>query len=176
MKRLVFFLCCALAAANAAAQSTVSLDDAIKTSATDIEAKLTKGVKVVVLNFKAPTKRFSDYVLEELTAAIVNSGKLLVVDRQNLALIQQEMDFQMSGEVSDTSAQEIGMKLGAQSIVSGSLEDMGDYYRIRFRTIEVCQYPGKISPLKGSNSGGQTSPPTRRRLGDGLTVRQIKSE
>jgi hypothetical protein len=47
------------------------------------------------------------------------------------------MDFQMSGDVSDSSAQAIGRLLGAQSIVSGSIEDMGTHYRIRFRTIEV---------------------------------------
>ena len=43
----------------------------------------------------------------------------------------------MSGEVSDSSAQAIGQKLGAQSIISGSIEDMGANYRIRFRTVEV---------------------------------------
>jgi hypothetical protein len=76
-------------------------------------------------------------VLEELTARLVNSGKLMVVDRQNLDLIQQEMNFQYSGEVSDGSMQSIGQKLGAQSIVSGALSEVGGEYRLRFRTISV---------------------------------------
>ncbi|GHT85955.1 hypothetical protein FACS1894137_10890 [Spirochaetia bacterium] len=119
------------------AQQMVSLDVAIKNGAQEIENKLAKGGKVVVLNFNSPSAQFSNYVIDELTTALVNGGNLTVVDRQNLALIQQEMNFQMSGEVSDSSAQEIGMKLGAQSIVSGSLDDIGNAYRIRFRTIEV---------------------------------------
>jgi TolB-like protein len=119
------------------AQNIVTLDESIKVGAGEIEAKLKQGVKVVVLNFNSSSKRFSDYVLDELMTVLVRNGKLIVVDRANLELIQKEMNFQMSGEVSDKSAQQIGQKLGAQSIISGSIEDLGSFYRIRFRTIEV---------------------------------------
>ena len=119
------------------AQSAVSLDEAITTGAQEIESTLANGTAIVVLNFKSPSQRFSDYVLDELMTVLVKSGKVTVADRANLELIQQEMQFQMSGEVSDSSAQAIGHKLGAQSIVSGSIEDVGAHYRLRFRTIEV---------------------------------------
>jgi len=119
------------------AQAIVSLDEAISSGAKEIETRLRSGNKVVVLNFKSTSRRLSDYVLDEIMTALVRSGKVTVVDRANLELIQREMNFQMSGEVSDSSAQAIGQKLGAQSIISGSIEDMGANYRIRFRTIEV---------------------------------------
>jgi len=119
------------------AQGYSTLDDAIKTAVTEIENKLRRGAKVVVLNFNSPSSRFSNFALDELMTVLVGNGKLIVVDRANLELIRQEMNFQMSGEVSDSSAQAIGQKLGAQSIISGSIEDLGDYYRMRLRTIEV---------------------------------------
>jgi TolB-like protein len=119
------------------AQTTMSLDESIRQAQEDIDDKLAKGTKIVVLNFTSPSVRFSEYVLEELTARLVSSGSLLVVDRQNLDLIQKEMNFQYSGEVSDDSMQSIGQKLGAQSIVSGSLSEVGGQYRLRFRTIAV---------------------------------------
>jgi TolB-like protein len=119
------------------AQTAMSLDESISQAQQDIDDKLEKGTKIVVLNFTSPSARFSEYVLEELTARLVNSGILLVVDRQNLDLIRQEMNFQYSGEVSDDSMQSIGQKLGAQSIVSGSLTEVGGQYRLRFRTISV---------------------------------------
>jgi TolB-like protein len=120
-----------------AQQPAVSLDDAIKTGAREIESNLAQGVKVAVLNFNSPSQRFSNYVLDEMMTVLVKSNKLTVVDRANLELIRSEMNFQMSGEVSDNSAQAIGKMLGAQSIISGLIEDLGDYYRIRFRTIGV---------------------------------------
>jgi TolB-like protein len=119
------------------AQTAISLNESIDKAQQDIENKLPKGTKIVVLNFSSPSARFSDYVLEELTARLVNSGKLMVVDRQNLDLIQKEMIFQYSGEVNDDSMQSIGQKLGAQSIVSGALAEAGGEYRLRFRTISV---------------------------------------
>jgi TolB-like protein len=137
------------------AQSNVTLDEAIQQSAAEIEGRLTEGIKIVVLNFRSPSVRLSNYVLDELTGAIVNSRKITVVDRQNLTLIQQEMNFQLSGEVSDESAQEIGKKLGAQSIVSGSIEDLGQYYRVRFRVIEVVSAAIQLQPSKNVRKENQ---------------------
>ena len=118
-------------------QTPLSIDAAIKAAAEEINTKMGERTVVVVLNVNSPTKQFSNYVLDELISALVNQGKLIVVDRQNLVLIEQEMNFQMSGEVSDASAQDIGKKLGAQSIISGSLDDVGNNLRLRVRTIDV---------------------------------------
>jgi TolB-like protein len=76
-------------------------------------------------------------VLEELSGYLVNSRKLVVVDRNNLNVIRQEEQFQLSGEVSDESAQSIGKKLGAQVVVSGSLSSTGKVYRFRIRALVV---------------------------------------
>jgi hypothetical protein len=86
-----------------------------------LAGRLPQGDKVVVLNFSASSKELSDYVIEELTAYIVNDGNLMVVDRRKLELLQQELDFQMSGEVNKDTTQEIGRKLGAQTIISSSI-------------------------------------------------------
>jgi Tol biopolymer transport system component len=93
---------------------------------------------------------FSEYVLEELSAILVNNGNLIIVDRKEIDLIRSETDFQWSGEVSDASAQEIGQLLGAQSIISGSLSSMGDLYRFRVKVLNVqtaqveVQYPADV--------------------------------
>ncbi|MDR3200140.1 MAG: CsgG/HfaB family protein [Spirochaetales bacterium] len=86
-----------------------------------------------------------------MTANIVNNGKLTVVDRQNLDIIRQEMNFQMSGEVDEASAQEIGKKLGAQTILSGSIELLGDMYRLRIRAISV--QTAAIQGVQSANVG-----------------------
>jgi hypothetical protein len=119
------------------AQTIVSLDQAVQRIAVGIENRLEKDAKIVIFDVNVSSKRLSDHIIDELTALFVNSGKLIVVDRKNLSLINEEMTFQTSGEVSDESMQSIGQKLGAQSIITGTGEDMGDYYRLRFRTLEV---------------------------------------
>jgi TolB-like protein len=151
MKKLIVMALVTVISSVAFTQETGSLDEAIRRGAQEIIDKLEQGSKVVVLNFNSPSVRLSNYVLEEMMSVLVRSGKITVVDRQNLVLIEQEMNFQQSGEVSDESAQAIGKKLGAQSIISGSLEDLGSSYRIRFRTIEVVS--AAIQVLSSMNVG-----------------------
>jgi TolB-like protein len=131
----VIFTSCASQAANQ--PGTLSLDEAIREAAANLEARLEPGTKIAFLNFSSPQEAFSAYVLDELSGHLVNSGKLLVVDRRNLDLIRQEEQFQLSGEVSDESAQAIGRKLGAEVIVSGSLTNAGGVYRFRVQALEV---------------------------------------
>jgi TolB-like protein len=115
----------------------MNLDTTLTRAARGVEEVLSQGTKVAVLNFSSPSETFSDHVIEELTGKLVIGRKITIVDRRNLALITSEMHLQLSGDVSDESAQAIGRMLGAQSIVSGSLTNMGTFYRFRIRVINV---------------------------------------
>jgi TolB-like protein len=135
---LVIFLAgCAGGAKLAANSGGMTLDQAIKEAAIRIDERLAAETKIALLNFNSPHDKFSSYVLDELTANLVDSGKLTVVDRKEVELIRSEFDFQFSGEVGDDSIQKLGRMLGAQSIISGSLIDMGGFYRIVIRVLNV---------------------------------------
>jgi TolB-like protein len=115
----------------------LNLEIVIERAARAVEEVLPQGTKVAILNFSSTSATFSEYVIDELTGKMVAGRRLTVVDRRNLALITQEMNLQLSGDVSDESAQTIGRMLGAQSIVSGTLTNMGNFYRFRIRVINV---------------------------------------
>jgi TolB-like protein len=115
----------------------VPLDTAIEMAAQDIIDNLNPGTVVAVLNFASESEALSDYIIEEMAGMLLKGRKITVVDRQALESIRQEENFQMSGAVSDESAQAMGKKLGAQSIVTGSFTNMGDIYRFRARAINV---------------------------------------
>ena len=115
----------------------LTLDQALKEAATRIDERIVGGSKIALLNFNSPHDKFSGYVLDELTANLVDTGKLTVVDRKEIDLISEEFHFQFSGKVGDDSMQELGRMLGAQSIISGSVTDMGGFYRIVIRVLNV---------------------------------------
>ncbi|MDR2537146.1 MAG: penicillin-binding protein activator LpoB [Treponema sp.] len=150
-KRAAFFVLAILASSRAFSQ-TVSIDEAIQTSSRELEQRLAKGSKAAVLNFASDWSRVSSYVIDELNNAIVRENVITVVDRRQLDLIRQEQNFQMSGEVSDASAQSIGQLLGAETIVSGSMELIGSIYRFRIRAIGVetgvIQYSNSLNIVK----------------------------
>ena len=130
-------LLCACAG-NLLAQQALSLDGVITQAARAIIAtRLSAGAKLAVLNFTSTAEAFSDYVVEELTGALVMNRTVTVIERKSLDLIRKEMNLQLSGDVSDDSAQAIGKQLGAQAIVTGSLTNLGDAYRFRVKVINV---------------------------------------
>jgi len=131
----VFLLITACGSSPTANPDEVSLSTAIRMAAAQMETRLNAGTKIALINFTSPSQAFSDYVLDELSAVLVNNGQLVIVDRANLDKIRQELGFNSSGEVSDKSMQEIGQILGAQAIVTGSLTSIGNLRRVMFKTI-----------------------------------------
>jgi hypothetical protein len=92
-------------------------------------------------------------VIDELNNAIVRNGSLTIVNRQQLDLARQELNFQMSGDVSDESAKSTGKFLGAQSVLTGSFTVIGrTAYRFRVKVIDtetgVEQYSNSIDIKK----------------------------
>jgi hypothetical protein len=113
------------------------LDAAMREASDYFNKQLTRGNKLVILNVQSEFPALSEYIIDELTANTVNDRVFSVVDRQQLDTIRAEMDFQMSGEVDDETAQSLGRMAGAQTIVSGAVSRMGDLYRLRLRALSV---------------------------------------
>jgi hypothetical protein len=113
------------------------LDMAIRKASDYINENVPGGIKLVILNIKSNYPPLSEYIVDVLTGNLVNDRVFTVVDRANLEQIQQEMEFQLSGEVSDESAQSIGQKLGAQTIVTGSITPFGNLWRLTIRALGV---------------------------------------
>jgi hypothetical protein len=132
---VVFFL----AALSIYGQSKeVSLDAVIQNSANQIQDGLGRGSKIVVYQFQSHNTRVSDYVLKELFNLLVNSKKFTVLDRTSQDVIKAERDFQYvqnAGMVSDESLMSLTKIIGAQAIVTGSLEDIGSEYRFYVKVI-----------------------------------------
>jgi TolB-like protein len=124
-------------ALNSFAQNAIPLTPALDSSVPYLISRIPVKSKVLVLNFTAESLALSNYLVDEITVRLVNSNNFTVVDRRDLDIIRQEMNFQMSGEVSDETAAGIGKKIGAQSIIFGSMERAGSLYHLRIRTIEV---------------------------------------
>ena len=138
MKKLVCFCILVLfIPVLAFSQIAYTIDAALDNSTFYLNGKIPPKSRVAVLNFTSDYPKLSDYIIEELIGYIVNDNALTVVDRANLDKISKEMDFQLSGEVSDETAVSIGKKLGAQIIILGAITPVGNIYRLRIKAISV---------------------------------------
>lgn len=133
LQRATFTFALAIAASGLAHAQAVPLDQAISQSARAIDEALPVGTRVAVVNCESPTVKMSAYVVGEITVALAKTKRLVLVEREDLDLVEAELDFQLSGAVSDESAQSIGKMLGAEVIVTLSARDG----RLRAKAIEV---------------------------------------
>jgi len=116
----------------------VSLDEAIQNSAMHIQDGLARGAKIVVYQFQSQNPNVSNYVLKELFNILVNSRNFTVLDRTSQEVLNAERTFQYvtnSGMVSDESLMSLTKIIGAQAIVTGSLDDAVSEYRFYIKVI-----------------------------------------
>jgi tetratricopeptide (TPR) repeat protein len=114
----------------------LSLDDAIEQSAVKIIDELPIETRISIVAFSSEHDNLSNYIMDELTGALID-GNLEVADRRNLAYVYRELNFQMSGEVSDETAISIGKFLGAPYVITGQFVKVGGRYRYRLAGINV---------------------------------------
>jgi TolB-like protein len=137
MKRVIFPVLGLFVAGILTAQEAVPLGDAIIEAAGEIQGKVRRNSKLAILDISSRSGRLSDYILEELMAEIVNGSYVTVIEREELDLIAEELEYQSSSGVSDRSAARAGKMLGAQYIVTGTFDQADDNYRLRIKVIEV---------------------------------------
>jgi len=116
----------------------LSLDDAIQNASQQIQDGLKKDSKIIVYQFQSHNPGLSDYVLKELFDKLVNSHKFIVLDRSAQEVVNAELDFQLNksaGMISDESLASLTKRIGAEAIVTGSLDDTGNDYRFRIKVI-----------------------------------------
>jgi len=113
------------------------LNTAVREASDNLNSKIPKGNKIVVLNVKSEFAGLSDYIINKLIENAVNDGLFTVVDRQQIEEIQTEQKFQMSGAVDDKDALAIGQFFGAQTIVSGAVNSIGKVYNLSIRALDV---------------------------------------
>jgi TolB-like protein len=141
MKSAIFTLCMAVglglcAEKQLGAQQVQTLDESLVQAGKQIQ-ELKPGTKLAVLSFSSVSDNFSKYVIEELTGLLVQMKRFTIVDRQSLDAIRKEMAIQLSGDVSDESAQAIGRQIGAEAIIVGSLTNLGSGYRMWIKVLKV---------------------------------------
>ena len=154
MKRRFAAVVLLFAALSAYGQSrgTVSLDEAIRNSAQFLIVleQLPKNARVAFLDFSAPNKALSDYILPRLESQC--RERFTIVDRANIELRRQELDLSLNYETSQETELAIGKMLSAECIVTGSLIKEGNTYTLRLRPL--ITETGETFPFLVENING----------------------
>lgn len=139
MRKIIFtFMFSLISVAVSFSQSKgVTIDNALTQAAEKFSSSLKNKTTVAILGISSSYSELSEYMLGELTTDIVQLRKLQVVTRANLDVIKKEMNFQLSGEVSDETMQQLGAKTGAQTVISGTFKPLGTLYVLDIQAFDV---------------------------------------
>ena len=135
MKKIIVTAIAALAiiflhscASTGSGTDGLSLTDAVEQSAERIAGEVPPGTRIAIVVFETDSGELSAFIIEELTGALLDR-KIEVVNRQSIKYVEQELNFQTSGAVSDESAKSVGQFLGADIVIIGQLRNLGSTYR-----------------------------------------------
>jgi TolB-like protein len=115
-----------------------TLEKAVEKEANYIIKNSPHEAVLAIVSIKSDSDLLSEYIMEKLPDYVINNREnITFVDRSKLDLIQQEISFQYSGEVSDEAMVSIGKKIGAQVIVTGTIMEAGNIYNFSIKLLDV---------------------------------------
>ena len=132
---VVFFSC--VGAPSFIANPLDELDVAIREASVYFSQRIPVGNNIAIVSIESEHPAISDYIINNLMDNLVNDGYFTVVDRHQLDAIREELQFQLSGDVDDNTAQSIGRMVGAQTIILGSFVEVANTHRLLIRALEV---------------------------------------
>jgi hypothetical protein len=100
-------------------------------------SKLPSGTNIMIMKTSSTEGSMLNYVVDQMTKTIIQEGKLKVVDRSNQALVNAEVEHQLSGNVSDDSIISIGHQLGVQYIVQCWISGEMSMRRLNIKMLSV---------------------------------------
>ncbi|WP_296332765.1 hypothetical protein [uncultured Treponema sp.] len=133
-RRFSFFIFMILCASCFAKQE---IDETLLTVGSDVVARCEDKEILAVLSFESETTDMSDYLATQLTALIMENSTLRVVTRQYMDKINEELDYQYSGYVSDATALSLCERLGAQKIIFGQIDELDNAYVLQVKMLDV---------------------------------------
>ncbi|MDE7227583.1 MAG: penicillin-binding protein activator LpoB [Treponemataceae bacterium] len=134
IKKIAAVVCAAWCAAAAFA---VDIETALQQVTDQFSATFKKGTTIAIVGISSDSAEMSDFMLDDLTMRFVQARKVTVANRANLDAIKTEMNFQLSGEVSDESIQQLGAMVGASIVVHGKLIPIGSTFNLTVQALDV---------------------------------------
>lgn len=121
------------------------LDETIASMSQSVIDSVSGRTTIAILDFKADTEKLGSYIKDKLTSDIMEKDrnkKVKIVSRDELGKLEKETDFQYSGYVDDTTAVSLCAKLGAEALVVGKIEELGDEFTltVKMPTVETAEY------------------------------------
>ena len=104
--------------------------------------KAGKATVIIIADFatvEGKITRFSRYIADKLTPYFARSKNFSVLERALIDKVIEEHKFQASPFVDEDSTQEFGKLLGAETIITGTISELGNAFYINTKAVDVTK-------------------------------------
>jgi TolB-like protein len=101
-----------------------------------------KATVIIIADFatvEGKITRFSRYIADKLTPYFARSKNFSVLERALIDKVIEEHKFQASPFVDEDSTQEFGKLLGAETIITGTISELGNAFYINTKAVDVTK-------------------------------------
>jgi TolB-like protein len=137
MKKRILLTIFILTRAMLFSQNTVTLDNAIDDYARGLAENIQRDRGVAVIAFETERRELTEYLIDTAIEKLWERGVRPIYERQRLEILQRELNYSLSGDVSDETALRIGQRIGVNTVVYGTIRRIGNNYRINLRATNV---------------------------------------
>ena len=115
------------------------------------DAKKSEKASYAFLDFSTDDKNSAveKYITDALTEAVFNTGKVKIIERDNLEKIINEQKLQSSGLVNESQAANIGNIAGVEYVCYGTIKEIENGYTVSARVVDVES--GEICAMSRAN-------------------------
>ncbi len=115
------------------------------------DAKKGEKASYAFLDFSTDDKNSAveKYITDALTEAVFNTGKVKIIERDNLEKIINEQKLQSSGLVNESEAANIGNIAGVEYVCYGTIKEIENGYTVSVRVVDVES--GEICAMSRTN-------------------------
>jgi hypothetical protein len=114
-----------------------SLEAALRRSCDTLVETLPDTSSIAIISIASDNGGESAFAVQELSVLLLDSGVFSLVDRRILEPIMRERRIQPAGEVDDTSALSIGLRTGAEIVMTGVISAHKPEKYLELRAIDV---------------------------------------
>ncbi|MDR1893244.1 MAG: CsgG/HfaB family protein [Spirochaetales bacterium] len=119
-------------------QNLYTLDNAIIDYAAGLVNNIPRNGGIAIIAFETDRRELMEYFMDTMVEKLWEKGIRSIFERHRLEVLQTELNFSSSGEVSEETAQRIGQFTGVNTVLYGSLRRVGNNnYRIIIRATNV---------------------------------------
>jgi len=104
-------------------QSKMTFDNAINAFSIELQAILPNNSRIAVISFSSYKHDLTFYFIDRMVDKISGNKikNVRVYERKDIEILQKELNFSLTGAISDETAQMIGHFVGADKLVYGSM-------------------------------------------------------